>query len=84
MRIIFLTVYANANNLLYTGRILLVWDTGARKMGKKLRKEEWAIEKSLEAALELMGWQAELLRAALRQSKKKTAQPPRQRKKTKE
>ena len=53
-------------------------------MGKKLRKEEWAIEKSLEAALELMGWQAELLRSALRQTRKETAQPPRQRKKTKE
>ncbi len=53
-------------------------------MGKKLRKEEWAIEKSLEAALELMGWQAELLRGALRQARKGTGQAPRQRKKTKE
>ena len=53
-------------------------------MGKKLRKEEWAIEKSLEAALELMGWQAELIRGALRQARKAARQPPRQRKKTKE
>ena len=51
-------------------------------MAKKLRKEEWAVEKSLEAALELIGWQAELLRAALRQVKEQAGQPPR-RKKTK-
>jgi hypothetical protein len=53
-------------------------------MGKKLRKEEWAIEKSLEAALELMGWQAELLRAALRQAKEQTSRPLKRRKRLKE
>ena len=53
-------------------------------MGKKLRKEELAIEKSLEAALELMGWQAELLRSALRQSKQQVVRPPKRRKGLKE
>ena len=51
-------------------------------MAKKLRKEEWAVEKSLEAALELMGWQAELIRGALRQVRQEAGQAPR-RKKTK-
>ncbi len=45
-------------------------------MAKKLRKEEWAVGKSLEAALELMGWQAELLRSALRQVKQQADRPP--------
>lgn len=49
-------------------------------MAKKLRKEEWAVEKSLEAALELMGWQAELIRNALRQVKKQAIRPPKRRK----
>ncbi len=49
-------------------------------MAKKLRKEEWALEKSLEAVLELMGWQAELLRAALRKVKQEAGRRPRQRK----
>ena len=53
-------------------------------MGKKLRKEEWAIEKSLEAALELMGWQAELLRGALRQARKKAGQTSRRKKSKKQ
>ncbi len=53
-------------------------------MAKKLRKEEWAVEKSIEAALELMGWQAELLRSALRQVKQQADRPPSQRKGSKE
>lgn len=44
-------------------------------MAKKLRKEEWAVEKSIEAALELMGWQAELLRGALRKVRKEASSP---------
>ncbi len=49
-------------------------------MAKKLHKEEWAVEKAIEAVLELMGWQAELLRSALRQVRRDTGQPPRRRK----
>ena len=43
-------------------------------MAKKLRKEEWALEKALEAVLELMGWQAELVRGALRQVRSEASQ----------
>lgn len=40
-------------------------------MGKS-RKGEMTIEEALQAVLEMMGWQAELLRAALRQVRKQT------------
>lgn len=62
--------------------ILLILGIRARKMAKKLHKEEWAVGKSLEAALELMGWQAELLRGALRQVQQE-AEPRFRRKKAK-
>ena len=50
-------------------------------MAKKLRKEEWAVEKALEAALELMGWQAELIHNALKQVRQEAGQPPRRQQK---
>ena len=52
-------------------------------MGKKLRKEEWGPEKAIESALQLLGWQAELLRSALRQIKGQSSPTrPRQTKKS--
>jgi len=38
-------------------------------MAKNLRKTELSLESTLEAVLELLGWQAELVRAALRQAR---------------